>query len=258
MGGFLEERVHTLSINERFEKKKAMNPVNKKETVAEIGNNKNFKSPDWKLEDVVDENAFLSDTAYYQSRTAKVTNPNGRVSTKLGPTDIGKVKGFEKPEWSDQVSADLKESAKNGLFAERVKKENKDYQELSKGIHKQGAIEVGKIKDFDAIDYKLTNDDLMGCFLKERSWYDSSQVNDQFDQGISHLLKTLPSHKLDNIGVLPSGFQSKIVWLQKLRAIIEKESKSKSVDTDDKKLRMTQLHNLNAMLIALQKNDNKL
>ena len=253
--GFLEERIHTLSIEERFERKKALHPVDKKETVAEIGKVKNFKDPEWKLEDVVDENAFLSDNGYYQSRTAKVTNPDGRASIKLGPQDIGTVKGFEQPEWSDQVSAELKESEKNGLFAERVKKENKNYQELSKGIRKQGAIETGKIKDFDAIDYKLTDDDLMGGFLKERNWYDSSLVHEEFDQGISHLVKTLPSYKLNNIGVLPIGFQSKIVWLQKLRDIIEKESKSKSADTDDAKMRVTQLHNLNAMLVALQKND---
>eukprot|EP00485_Elphidium_margaritaceum_P019552 CAMPEP_0202730070 /NCGR_PEP_ID=MMETSP1385-20130828/186454_1 /ASSEMBLY_ACC=CAM_ASM_000861 /TAXON_ID=933848 /ORGANISM="Elphidium margaritaceum" /LENGTH=967 /DNA_ID=CAMNT_0049396343 /DNA_START=41 /DNA_END=2944 /DNA_ORIENTATION=+ len=170
--GFLADRIHALSKDERFQKRKEEKPADKKATVSEIGKAKDFKSPEWSLGDVVSGDGFLSDNAYYRYRTALVTNADGTVQQKLGPTEIGKVKGF------------------------------------------------------NAIDYELTEDDLHG-FLKEKQWYDSSMVRDEFDDGISHLLKSLPAHKLramDN-APLPTGYATKIVWLKRLRDLIEDEMK---------------------------------
>jgi len=204
---FLSDRIHPLSKDTKFQQRKEINPLKKKETVQEIGTVSGFKAK-WKLEDVVDAKAvFLSDDSYYKQRTAMITNSEGTVQAKLGPTEIGKIDDFKKPEWSEQIEQELK--ANDNIFADKIKKENKDYAELAKLEHKKGAVEVGTIKDYDSIDYRLTKDDLMGGFLKERAWYDSSAVSELFDEGISHLLKSLPSHKLrvmDHVP-LPSGFQ---------------------------------------------------
>jgi len=233
--GFLADRIHALSKDERFQKRKEEKPADKKATVSEIGKAKDFKSPEWSLGDVVSGDGFLSDNAYYRYRTALVTNADGTVQQKLGPTEIGKVKGF------------------------------------------------------NAIDYELTEDDLHG-FLKEKQWYDSSMVRDEFDDGISHLLKSLPAHKLramDN-APLPTGYATKIVWLKRLRDLIEDEMKEEQqkeqqqqpqqqpenvdvepvndngqADAKDQKLiqqritskmRKQQLDHLNAMLSQLEQN----
>merc|ERR1712176_1278114 len=85
--------------------------------------------------------------------------------------------------------------------------------------------DTGKAKNFDAIDYELDEKDLVGGFLEERSWYESSRVDSAADEGISKLLKTLPAHKLVIMDAvpLPTGIHTKIVWLRKLRDIIEDE-----------------------------------
>eukprot|EP00486_Rosalina_sp_Unknown_P005223 CAMPEP_0201570090 /NCGR_PEP_ID=MMETSP0190_2-20130828/12180_1 /ASSEMBLY_ACC=CAM_ASM_000263 /TAXON_ID=37353 /ORGANISM="Rosalina sp." /LENGTH=810 /DNA_ID=CAMNT_0047993245 /DNA_START=21 /DNA_END=2450 /DNA_ORIENTATION=+ len=231
--GFLEDSVHPLSKDERFLKRKEQNPVKHKEGVLEIGKADDFKGPDWKLEDVVSKDAFLSQDGYYRQRTEMITNKDGTVQQKLGPQDIGRVHGYKKPEWSEQVEQELQSST---FLQDKIKKEDKDYEELAKLGHKAGAVEVGKIKDFDAIDYELTEEDLHGNFLAERSWYDSSQVTEQFDEGISHILKSIPAHKLrvmDNVP-LPTGYSTKIEWLKRLRDCVETELKdAKTRDNDD-------------------------
>lgn len=50
------------------------------------------------------------------------------VEVKLGAAEIGKMRGFTKPEWSHRVSMELELEYKKGLFQERVKRETKDYQ----------------------------------------------------------------------------------------------------------------------------------
>ena len=228
--GFLADRIHPLSKDERFQKRKEANPTKKKETVNEIGT---VDYDGTKYDDSKD-GAFLSDEAYYRQRSAMITQ-DGKASVKLGPTDIGTVHGYQKPEWTEKVEQELRETA---FLADKIKKEDKDYEELAKHQHKAGAVEVGKIKDFDAINYKLTEDDLMGGFLKERRWYDSSQVNEQFDEAIgniSHILKSIPAHKLrvmDNVP-LPTGVHTKIVWLKKLRELIEDELKNNNDNNND-------------------------
>ena len=221
---FLEDSVHPLSKDERFLQRKEKNPVQHKEGVAEIGKADGYKGPGWKLEDVVSGDAFLSDDGYYRHRSEMITNKDGTVQQKLGPQEIGRVHGYKRPEWSEQVEQEMKESS---FLQDRIKKEDKDYEELAKLGHKAGAVEVGKIKGFDAIDYELTEEDLHGNFLKERSWYDSSQVNEQFDEGISMILKSVPAHKLrvmDDVP-LPTGYSTKIEWLKRIRDIVESELK---------------------------------
>lgn len=271
--GFLEDSVHPLSKDERFLARKEKNPVKHKEGVMEIGKADDFKGPDWKLEDVVSKDAFLSQDGYYKARTDKITNKDGTVQQKLGPQEIGRVHGYKKPEWSEQVEQELKSST---FLQEKIKKEDKDYEELAKLSHKAGAVEVGKIKNFDAIDYELTEEDLHGNFLAERSWYDSSQVTEQFDEGISHILKSIPAHKLrvmDNVP-LPTGYSTKIVWLKRLRDVVETELKdakdnpnndsnvnNKDIDKSHHvtaTLRAEQLDRLNKMLISLQNKNNQM
>eukprot|EP00484_Ammonia_sp_Unknown_P025758 CAMPEP_0197034562 /NCGR_PEP_ID=MMETSP1384-20130603/12637_1 /TAXON_ID=29189 /ORGANISM="Ammonia sp." /LENGTH=826 /DNA_ID=CAMNT_0042464507 /DNA_START=21 /DNA_END=2501 /DNA_ORIENTATION=+ len=222
---FLDDRVHTLSKDERFQKRKEQNPLAKKKTVQEIGKVRGYDGIEY--DDSADRDAFLSDDAYYRYRSQMITDKDGKVSVKLGPTEIGKAQGFQKPEWSEQVEQELNE---HKMFEERVRKEDKDYSELAKQSRKVGAVETGKIHGFDAIDYELTKDDLEG-FLAERHWYESSQVSEQFDEGISGLLKSLPAYKLrimDDVP-LPTGYATKITWLKKLRDLIEDELKTEQL-----------------------------
>eukprot|EP01083_Nonionella_stella_P165633 551491_1 len=244
--GFLADRMNPLSKDERFQKRKQANPVSKRETVEEIGKADDFKGPNWKLEDVVDHDAFLSDNAYYRSRTALITNPDGTVEHKPGAVDTGTVHGFKKPEWSDKVEQDVATS--DGWMSEKIKKEDKDYSELATHMHKQGAVEVGKIHGFDAIDYELKPEDLIGGFLDEKLWHESSKVNQDFD-AISRLLRTLPASKLHVMYSvpLPTGFNTKVMWLKKLREIVEHEFKNEK-DQKDNELRKKQLDELDAML----------
>ena len=63
-----------------------------------------------------------------QFNKRKQLNP---VEVKIGATETGKMPGFQKPKWSDRVSMELKLDYERGLFQEKVKKEDKDYQVMS-------------------------------------------------------------------------------------------------------------------------------
>ena len=58
---FLASRINPLAKDEKFEKRKQANPVQKKQTVSDIGTVKGFEA-EYKLEDVIDtKSGFLED-----------------------------------------------------------------------------------------------------------------------------------------------------------------------------------------------------
>ena len=109
-GDFLKDRINAHAKEHAFKQRKMENPVNKKETVQQIGHNESYQGAEWKLEDVTDDEVFLDESGYYKARTKMITDVDGVVEPKLGPVDIGKVEHYV------SVSYDLSESERLGSF----------------------------------------------------------------------------------------------------------------------------------------------
>ena len=225
--GFLEERMNPLSLDSRFQKRKALNPVDKKLTVEEMGRVHGFRQPQW--DNMDDSNRpFLDDSVNYRQPSS---DNQGPAKKKLGPSEIGTI-SYARPKWSAEVDAERNNNAV-GLFEEHIRANDTNYrQEIHKIGHKIGAQETGTIK-YDAIDY--TEQDTTGNFLTDRPWYESTAVSHELDDGLSWLLASLPRHRLQVFDKqeLPSGYHSKIEFLKKLKAVIEED-----MNEEDEKRRL--------------------
>jgi len=136
---------------------------------------------------------------------------------------IGNVKHFHKPEWSLSeltIGSDFLDDRISPLSKEERFQKRKEQNPISKNETVQ---QIGQNDGYKAIDYDLDENN-GGGFLDEHYWYAASAVSDGND-GMSRLLKSLPAQKLQIIDEmpLPTGYKTKIVWLSRVRDIIEEE-----------------------------------
>jgi len=114
---FLADKVHPQSRDANFQKRKDSNPVEPKKGVAETGTIQ-YDGTEY-VDD--DSGGFLEDRIHPNAKAErfnerKKLNP---VEPKMGAAETGIMENFDKPEWSDRVSMELKQDNAGGFLQDK-------------------------------------------------------------------------------------------------------------------------------------------
>jgi len=182
-GGFLEEKIDFHVNTEHFEKRKALHPVEKRQTVEEVGTPINWTKPDFYDEEVEKmEAAFESIGAEHWTQWE--ANYWGEKRLSVHNCKFDALKGVHLPRQSTVAS-------------------------------------LGTPTGWKPIDYELEDDG--GSFLEDKAWYDSSKVvHDAALSKMINVLPPVQQMELSKLPP-PTGYQSKMNFLRTLRSMVSSQ-----------------------------------
>mmetsp|Transcript_28651 Transcript_28651/g.45317 ORF Transcript_28651/g.45317 Transcript_28651/m.45317 type:complete len:440 (-) Transcript_28651:207-1526(-) len=184
-GHWLDEKIHRHARASSFLSRKAANPVEKSPTVQEVGTPKNWKKP-----------------SYYQEEVQKMYAHHNAKRAGWG--------GIETAAFLEEKPLKPRDNQLDALKDAHVPKG----QSVNSHSSPYGWKPI-------AYQYENTG----GGFLDEKFWFEASHV--QVDGNLSRMIEALPPEKkrlLDRMPA-PTGYQSKINYLKKLRDLVMQEVK---------------------------------